>query len=185
VAVCNNCHQLETDVTFKLSCNIFTCDVKCDGVRISGLVFVRGILFDPVFGGISGRYPIGQGNIPFEARWSPQEWTRVLELVYFRLVLPHLATTTTRCDLNHFYQNRQDKPPSHDTAPDPVHYPYSDCRIVNMLVLYRASDRKSLDFYQSYLAERLSEKDSGTIHWIPRIYATRDSFQLLDVMQDI
>jgi hypothetical protein len=43
---CNNCHQLETDVTFKLSCNIFACGVKCDGSRISGLVFVRGTLFD-------------------------------------------------------------------------------------------------------------------------------------------
>jgi hypothetical protein len=28
-----------------------------------------------------GRYPTGQGIIPFEARWSPQEWTRVLEPV--------------------------------------------------------------------------------------------------------
>jgi hypothetical protein len=32
-------------------------------------------------GGLSGRYPIGQGIIPFEARWSPLEWTRVLEPV--------------------------------------------------------------------------------------------------------
>jgi hypothetical protein len=39
-------------------------------------------LFDPVFGGLSGRYPTGQGIIPFEARWSPQEWTHVLELVF-------------------------------------------------------------------------------------------------------
>jgi hypothetical protein len=96
-----------------------------------------------------------------------------------------LATTTTHCDLNNFYQNRQGKPPGHDTVHDPVHYPYTDCRIVNMQLLYRASDRKSLDFYRSYLAECLSEKDSGTIHWIPMIYATRVSFQLLDVMQDI
>jgi hypothetical protein len=36
-------------------------------------------LFDPVFGDLSGRYPTGQGIIPFEARWSPQEWTCVLE----------------------------------------------------------------------------------------------------------
>jgi hypothetical protein len=96
-----------------------------------------------------------------------------------------LATTTTYCDLNNFYQNRQGKPPGHYTAHDPIHYPYSDCRIVNMQLLYRASDRKSLNFYRSYLAEHLSEKDSGTIHWIPRIYKTRVSFQLLDVMQDI
>jgi hypothetical protein len=32
-------------------------------------------------GGLSGRYPTGQGIIPFEARWSPLEWTRVLEPV--------------------------------------------------------------------------------------------------------
>jgi hypothetical protein len=96
-----------------------------------------------------------------------------------------LATTTTHCDLNNFYRNRQGKPPGHDIAHDSVHYPYSDCRIVNMQLLYRASDRQSLDFYRSYLAERLYDKDSGTIHWIPRIYASRVSFQLLYVMQEI
>jgi hypothetical protein len=96
-----------------------------------------------------------------------------------------LATTTTHCDLNNFYQNRQGKPLGHDTAHDLVHYPYSDYRIVNMQLLDRASDRKSLDFYWFYLAERLCDKDSGIIHWIPKIYATRVSFQLLDVMQDI
>jgi hypothetical protein len=42
---------------------------------------VRGTLFDPAFGGLSGRYPTGQGIIPFEARGSPQERTRVLEPV--------------------------------------------------------------------------------------------------------
>jgi hypothetical protein len=96
-----------------------------------------------------------------------------------------LATTTTHYDLNNFYQNRQGKLPDHGTAHDPVHYPYSDCRIVNMQLLYHASDKKSLDFYRSYLVERLCDKDSGTIHWNPRIYATRVSSQLLDVMQDI
>jgi hypothetical protein len=39
---------------------------------------------------------------------------------------------------------------SHDTTHDPVHHPYSDCRIVNIQLLYRASDRKSLNFCQSY-----------------------------------
>jgi hypothetical protein len=66
-----------------------------------------------------------------------------------------LATTTTRCDLNNLYQNRQGKTPGHDIVHDPVHYPYSDCRTVIMQFLYRASDRKSLDFYRPYLAERL------------------------------
>jgi hypothetical protein len=37
--------------------------------------------FDPAFGGLSGRYPTGQGIIPFEARWSPREWTGVFEPV--------------------------------------------------------------------------------------------------------
>jgi hypothetical protein len=42
---------------------------------------MRGILFDPAIGGLSGCYTTGQGIIPFEVRWSPQEWTRVLEPV--------------------------------------------------------------------------------------------------------
>jgi hypothetical protein len=42
---------------------------------------MRDTLFDPAFGGLSGRYPTGQGIISFEVRWSPQEWTRVLEPV--------------------------------------------------------------------------------------------------------
>jgi hypothetical protein len=42
---------------------------------------VRGTLFDPAFGGLSGRYPTGQKIILFEARWSSPEWTRVHEPV--------------------------------------------------------------------------------------------------------
>jgi hypothetical protein len=61
-----------------------------------------------------------------------------------------LATTTTHCDLNNFCQNRQGRLLGHDTAHDPVHHPYSDCRMVNIQLLYRASDRKSLDFYWPY-----------------------------------
>jgi hypothetical protein len=61
-----------------------------------------------------------------------------------------LATTTTHCDLINFYQHRRGKLPGHVTAHDPVHDPYSDCRIVNIQLLYRASDRKSPDFYRSY-----------------------------------
>jgi hypothetical protein len=53
------------------SCNVILCDVKDDGDCISALTFVWGNLIDPVFGGLSGRYPTGQGIIPFEARWSP------------------------------------------------------------------------------------------------------------------
>jgi hypothetical protein len=61
-----------------------------------------------------------------------------------------LATTTTHCDLNNFYQHGWGNLPSHDTAHDLVHDPYSDCKIVNTQLLYRASDRKSLDLYRSY-----------------------------------
>jgi hypothetical protein len=61
-----------------------------------------------------------------------------------------LATTTTHCDLINFYQHRRGKLPGHVIAHDPVHDPYSDCRIVNIQLLYRASDRKSPDFYRSY-----------------------------------
>jgi hypothetical protein len=61
-----------------------------------------------------------------------------------------LATTTTHFNLINFYQHRQGNLPSHDTAHDPVHHPYSDCRIVNIQLLCRVSDRKSPDFYQSY-----------------------------------
>jgi hypothetical protein len=42
---------------------------------------MRGTLFDPATGGLSGRYTTGQRIIPFEARWSLQERTRVLEPV--------------------------------------------------------------------------------------------------------
>jgi hypothetical protein len=78
---CNNPHQLGTDVAFKHLCNISACDVKRDGIYISKLAFMRGTLFDPAFGGLSGHYPTGQGIIPFEARGNPQEWSRVLEPV--------------------------------------------------------------------------------------------------------
>jgi hypothetical protein len=64
--------------------------------------------------------------------------------------LKRLATTTTHCDLINFYQHRRGNLPSHVTTHDPVHHPYSDCRIVNIQLLYRASDRKSLDFCRSY-----------------------------------
>jgi hypothetical protein len=68
---CNNFHQLGTCVTFEHSCDMNAYDVKYVGDCISGLAFVRGTLFDPAFGGLSGRYPTGQGFTPFEVRWSP------------------------------------------------------------------------------------------------------------------
>jgi hypothetical protein len=61
-----------------------------------------------------------------------------------------LATTTTHCDLINFYQHRRGKLSGHVTVHDPVHDPYSGCRIVNIQHLYHASDRKSLDFCRSY-----------------------------------
>jgi hypothetical protein len=63
--------SLETYATLRHSYNISACDVKYDGNCISGLTFVRGTLFDPAFGGLSGRYLTGQGVIPFEVHWSP------------------------------------------------------------------------------------------------------------------
>jgi hypothetical protein len=62
----------------------------------------------------------------------------------------HLITATTHCDHINFYQHRRGNLPSHHTAHDRVHHPYSDCRVVNIQLLYRASDRKSLDFCHSY-----------------------------------
>jgi hypothetical protein len=66
------------------------------------------------------------------------------------VLFKRLATTTTHIDLNSFYQNRQGEASGHDTTHDPVRYPYSGCRNVNLQLLYRASDRKSPDFYRSY-----------------------------------
>jgi hypothetical protein len=54
-----------------------------------------------------------------------------------------------------------------------------------MQLLSRASDRKSPDFYQSFLAEHLNDKDSVQYIGFLRYHATRVSLQLLDVMQDI
>jgi hypothetical protein len=61
-----------------------------------------------------------------------------------------LTATTTHCDLNQIHQHRQGILLFHDTAHNPIRHPYNDCRIVNNQFLYRASDRKSLDFYRSY-----------------------------------
>jgi hypothetical protein len=69
--VCNNFYQFRTYATFENSCNINACDVKYDGDCISELAFVRGTLFNPAFGGLSGHYPTGQEVTPFEVRWSP------------------------------------------------------------------------------------------------------------------
>jgi hypothetical protein len=41
------------------------------GDYISGLAFVRGTLFDPALGGLSGHYPTGQGVTLFEVRLKP------------------------------------------------------------------------------------------------------------------
>jgi hypothetical protein len=68
---------------------------------------------------------------------------------YVASTFKRLATITTHCVLINFYQHRRGNLPSHDTVHDPVHDPYSDCRIVNIQLLYRASDRKS-PFYRSY-----------------------------------
>jgi hypothetical protein len=61
-----------------------------------------------------------------------------------------LTATTTHCDLNQIHQHRRGIISFQDTTHNPVRRPYSDCSIVSNKFLYRASDRKSLDFYQSY-----------------------------------
>jgi hypothetical protein len=63
--------SLETYATLRHSCIMSVGNVKCDANCISGLAFVRGTLFDPAFGGLSGRYPTGQGVTPFKVRWNP------------------------------------------------------------------------------------------------------------------
>jgi hypothetical protein len=82
-----------------------------------------------------------------------QSGTRLTALHISRHVastFKRLATITTHCDLINFYQHRRGNLPSHDTAHDPVHHPYSDCRIINIQILYHTSDRKSPDFCRSY-----------------------------------
>jgi hypothetical protein len=69
---------------------------------------------------------------------------------YVANTFKRLATTTTHCNLNNFYQHGWGNFLSHDPAHDPIHDPYSDCRLVNTQLLYRASDRKSPVFYRSY-----------------------------------
>jgi hypothetical protein len=81
LTVCNNFSNLELHTTFGNSCNVILYDVKYDGDCISGLTFVWGNLIWSCIGGLSGCYPTGQGIIPFEIRWSPLEWTHVLEPV--------------------------------------------------------------------------------------------------------
>jgi hypothetical protein len=61
-----------------------------------------------------------------------------------------IATTTTHCNLINFCQHRWGNLSSHDIAHDSIHDPYSDCKIVNIQLLYRVSDKKSPDFYRSY-----------------------------------
>jgi hypothetical protein len=81
------------------------------------------------------------------------DWLLGLPLSIFRHVastFKRLTTATTHCDLINFYQYRRGNLSSHDTAHDPVHHPYSDCRIVDIQLLYHASDRKSLDFCWPY-----------------------------------
>jgi hypothetical protein len=57
----------------------------------------------------------------------PADWLLGLPLYHISQhvasTFKRLATTTTRCDLNNFYQNRQGKPPGHGIAHDPIHYP--------------------------------------------------------------
>jgi hypothetical protein len=66
-----------------------------------------------------------------------------LVLSYTWPPLPHTAALSN-------WSTQMGTIPSHGTTHNSVCDPYSDCKIVNNQLLYRASDRKSLDFCRSY-----------------------------------
>jgi hypothetical protein len=82
--------------------------------------------------------------------WSVTRLTAYHNSRHVASTFKHLTTATTHYNLINFYPHRRGNLPRHDTAHDPVHHPYSDCRRINIQFLYRASDRKSLDFCRSY-----------------------------------
>jgi hypothetical protein len=82
--------------------------------------------------------------------WSVTRLTTYHNSRHVASTFKHLTTATAHCELINFYPHRRGNLPSLDTAHDPVRHPYSDCRIVNIQLLYHASDRKSLDFCLSY-----------------------------------
>jgi hypothetical protein len=62
-----------------------------------------------------------------------------------------LTTATTHCDLNQIHQHSRGIITILIHYINPVRHPYSDYRNVNIATpIYRASDRKSPDFYRSY-----------------------------------
>jgi hypothetical protein len=67
----------------------------------------------------------------------------------------------------------------------PVRHPYSDNRNVNITIPISREWQGITRLLPVLLAEHLSVKDSGALHWIPRIHASRVSLQFLDLMQDI
>jgi hypothetical protein len=67
----------------------------------------------------------------------------------------------------------------------PVRHPYSGNRNVNITTPISREWQEITRLLPALLAEHLSVKDSGALHWIPRIHASRVSLQFLDLMQDI
>jgi hypothetical protein len=110
----------------------------------------------PLCGTYSRMSVRGKNQITSGGRYVHSSGRLVTRLTTFHIsrhvdsTFKRLATTTTHCDLINFYQHRWGNHSCHDTAYDPVHRPYSDCRIVIIQLLYRASDSKSPDFCRSY-----------------------------------
>jgi hypothetical protein len=73
--------NLKLRTSFGNSCNVNPCDVNVMVIVSLTHLRVRKSYLILCIGGLSGCYPTGEGIIPFEARWSPREWTRVLEPV--------------------------------------------------------------------------------------------------------
>jgi hypothetical protein len=97
------------------------------------------------------------GTLPDRPRnytvWSTSEPAKVDSHTWAGVIQVGSATltaTTTHCNLNQIHQHRRGIISFHNVAHNPVRYPYSDCRMVTIHFLYRASDRNSLDFYRSY-----------------------------------
>jgi hypothetical protein len=135
----SDCRTIRTPMCRTYVCSATTWSYSCPLCRTYSRTSVR--VKNQITSG--GRYVHYSGRLV--ARLTAYHISRHVASTFKRL-----TTATAHCDLNNFYQHRRGNLPSHDTAHDPVHHPYSDCRIVNIQLLSRASDRKSLDFCRSY-----------------------------------
>jgi hypothetical protein len=138
-ATTSDCRTIRTPMCRTYVCSATTWPYSCPLRGTYSRMSVR--MKNQIMSG--GRYVHSSG-------WSVTMLTAYHISRYVVSTFKRLTTATTHYDLINFYQHRRGNLPSHDTAHDPIHHPYSDCRIVNIQFLYRASDRKSLDFCRSY-----------------------------------